>query len=83
MNLGQGTYAVRDDMGVTVERALRVAVLRLVAGQVPDDQALVTAAGEEHVGAREIVSKLVFASSDSVEVVLLHRGGQAGDPAIL
>lgn len=30
---------------------LGVTVLRLVAGQVPDDQSLVTGAGQEHVGA--------------------------------
>lgn len=38
-------------MRVTVERSLRVTVLGLVAGQVPDDEGLVTATGQEHVGA--------------------------------
>lgn len=38
-------------MGVTVEGSLRVAVLRLVACEIPDDQGLVSAAGQEHVGA--------------------------------
>ena len=38
-------------MGVTLEGPLRVTVLGLVAGEVPDDQAVVTATGEEHVGA--------------------------------
>lgn len=46
-----GTYAVRDDVGVAVEGLLGVTVLRLVTGQVPDDQGLVTGAGQEHVGA--------------------------------
>jgi hypothetical protein len=40
-------------VGVAVQRSLGVAVLRLVASEVPDDQGLVTAAGEEHVGAIE------------------------------
>lgn len=44
-----------------MKRPLRVAVLRLVAGQVPDDQGLVTAAGEEHVRAKRLVSKIIFA----------------------
>lgn len=38
-------------MRVTVERSLGVTVLRLVAGEVPDDQRLVTRGGQEHVGA--------------------------------
>lgn len=40
-------------MRVAVQRALGVAVLRLIAGQVPDDQGLVSATGQEHVGAVE------------------------------
>lgn len=40
-----------------MERSLGVAVLGLVAGEVPDDQGLVSAAGQEHVGA---VFSLVF-----------------------
>lgn len=43
-------------MGVTVERALGVTVLGLVAGEVPDDESLVSATGEEHVGAVSKVS---------------------------
>lgn len=46
-----GTYTVRDDVGVAVQGLLGVTVLRLVTGQVPDDQGLVTGAGQEHVGA--------------------------------
>lgn len=42
-------YAVRDDVRVAVEAPLGVAVVRVVAGEVPDDERLVTAAGEEHV----------------------------------
>lgn len=38
-----------------MERSLRIAVLSLVAGQVPDDQGLVTAAREQHVGANQTV----------------------------
>lgn len=38
-------------MGVAVERSLGVTVLRLVPGQVPDDQSLVSATRQEHVGA--------------------------------
>lgn len=45
------TYAVRDDVGVTLEAALGVTVGLLVAGEVPDDQILVATAREQHVGA--------------------------------
>lgn len=38
-------------MGVALQGSLGVAVLRLVAGEVPDDQGLVSATGQEHVGA--------------------------------
>jgi hypothetical protein len=52
------TYAVRDDMRVTVQTPLGVAVCGLVAGQVPDDERLVARAREEHVGAaRTLVSR--------------------------
>ena len=37
-------------MGVTVERSLGVTVLRLVTGEVPDDQSLVARGRQEHVG---------------------------------
>jgi len=39
-----------------VERPLGVAVLGLIAGEVPDDEGLVSAAGEKHVGAVDMVS---------------------------
>ena len=38
-------------MRVTVERALSVSVRGVVAGQVPDDQALVAGSREKHVWA--------------------------------
>jgi len=38
-------------MGVAVQTPLGVAVRSLVAGEVPDDQGLVSGAGQEHVGA--------------------------------
>lgn len=46
------TYTVGDDVRVTLEGPLGVAVLGLVPGEVPDDQAVVTATREEHVGAK-------------------------------
>ena len=33
-----------------MQAPLGVTVVRVVAGQVPDDEGLVTAAGEQHVG---------------------------------
>lgn len=45
------TYAVRDDVGVALEGSLGVSVLGLIAGEVPDDQGLVTRSRQEHVGA--------------------------------
>jgi hypothetical protein len=36
---------------VAVQGSLGVTVLRLVAGEVPDDQSLVTGSRQEHVGA--------------------------------
>lgn len=38
-------------MGVSVERALGVTVLGLVAGEVPNDESLVARSGKKHVGA--------------------------------
>jgi hypothetical protein len=45
------TYAIGDDVRVAVQTALRVAVRRLVAGEVPDDERLVPGCGQEHVRA--------------------------------
>lgn len=47
-------------MRVTVQAALWVSVGRLVAGQVPDDESLITGGGEEHVGATIAVSTTVL-----------------------
>ena len=55
-----GTYAVGDDVRVTVERALGVSVLGLVAGQVPDDEGLVARSRQEHVGAARKVQSQQF-----------------------
>jgi len=49
-------------VGVTVERALGVTVLGLVAGEVPDDESLVSATGKEHVGAVS-KCKLLFSTT--------------------
>lgn len=51
------TYTVGDDVGVAVERSFGVAVLGLIAGEVPDDQSLVSGSRQEHVGARSAVSQ--------------------------
>lgn len=49
------TYTVRHNVRVSLERALRVTVLSLVASEVPDDQRLVATGGEQHVGAKNRV----------------------------
>lgn len=36
-----------------MEGSLGITVLGLVAGEIPDDQSLVSASGEEHVGAKD------------------------------
>ena len=68
-----------------MERSLGVAVLGLVTGEVPDDQTLVSACGEEHVGAvtPSVVGTIGKASMSFLCHILLHGSGQAGDPAIL
>ena len=43
------SYTIGDDMGVTVETSLWVAIGLLIAGEVPDDQRLVSRAREKHV----------------------------------
>lgn len=55
-HLGKKTYAVGDDVGVAVEGALWVSVGALIAGQVPDDQSLISATRQEHVWAIQKVS---------------------------
>ena len=51
------THAVRDNVGVTVERSLWVSVRGVVAGQVPDDESLVAGTRQEHVWILEGGSK--------------------------
>ena len=41
-------------MRVPVETSLGVAVVLVIAGQVPDDEGLVTASRKKHVGTRQI-----------------------------
>ncbi len=52
----RGDDAVGDDVGVAVEAAFGVAVGGLVAGEVPDDERLVTGAREKHVGAATVLA---------------------------
>ncbi len=42
-------YAVRDDMRMAVQASFWVAVVLVVACEVPNDEGFVPAAGEEHV----------------------------------
>lgn len=74
-------------MGVALQAALGVAVSLLIAGKVPDDQGLVAGTGQEHVGAKSRNQK-----SDvrtwmrkiwSIWLLLLQRGGEGGNPAIV
>jgi hypothetical protein len=53
-------------VGVAVERSLGVTILRLVAGEVPDNQRLVTAGGQEHVGASRTGQLLMMLPSSMV-----------------
>ena len=78
------TYAVGNDVGVTVEAALGVAVGLLVAGEVPDDERLVARTGQKHVRAvRRLASNCskspIF--SPSVRNSLLEGGGQRRNPS--
>lgn len=47
-------------MGVAVEGALWVSVGALIAGQVPDDQSLISASRQEHVGAIQETSASIL-----------------------
>lgn len=49
--IGGWTYTVRHDVRVTVKASFGVAVVGVVAGEVPYDEGFVTAGGEEHVRA--------------------------------
>lgn len=55
-NFEARTYTIGDDVRVASQRSLGVTVLGLIAGEVPDNQAFVSAARKEHVGADEKVS---------------------------
>lgn len=79
------TYTVGDDVRVAVEGSLGVAVLGLIASEVPDDQGLVSGGRQEHVGAGEMLVEWPRSKSVTKFVldVLLHGGSQTGDPAIL
>lgn len=64
-------------MGVAVEGALWVSVGALIAGQVPDDQSLISATRQEHVWAIQKVSidskklRSQFCAYFSIEVAKL------------
>lgn len=64
-------------MGVAVEGALWVSVRALIAGQVPDDQSLISATRQEHVWAIQKVSihskklRCQFCAYFSIEVAKL------------
>jgi hypothetical protein len=81
----KNSYTVRDNVRVTVEAALGVAVRRVVASQVPDDQGLVARGRQEHVGAEQAaISILLFFACALLfggVCSLLKRGSQTGDPA--
>ena len=50
-------YAIGNDVGMTVETSFWVAVFStFFAGEVPDDEGLVSAAGEQHVWAFQLLS---------------------------
>lgn len=78
-------------MGVALKASLGVAVGLVVASQVPDDQGLVATGGKEHVGAIDgaiAISKTLFQNFETlprllVIFLLLKRGSQAGNPAIV
>ena len=46
-----GAYAVRDDVRVPVQTSLGIPIVLIVTSQIPDDERLITTAGEEHVRA--------------------------------
>lgn len=65
------TYTVGHNVRVAVQTALGVAVRRLIARQVPDDEGLVARAREKHVGAaRKSVRRLWRSSPHGERVVL-------------
>jgi hypothetical protein len=71
---------------VALQAALGVAVSLLIAGKVPDDQGLVAGTGQEHVGAKGRNQKSAVkldAKICSSWLLLLQRGGEGGNPAIV
>ena len=83
-------------MGVALKASLGVTVGLVVTSQVPDDQGLVATGGKEHVGAVDdaiAISTHAFFFSPRLrafagarldgECLLLKRGSQAGNPAIV
>ena len=50
------TYAVRDDVRVTMETALGISIILFVAGQIPYDEGFVTASREQHIRAEVFVN---------------------------
>jgi hypothetical protein len=52
------TYAVGNDMGVSVKTSLGVAIGGLLASEVPDNQCLIATGRKEHVWA--VIEELVF-----------------------
>lgn len=47
------SYAVGDDVRVTMKRSFGVSIILIIPRQVPHDQRLVTATREKHVGVLE------------------------------
>lgn len=75
-------------MGVALKTALGVAVGLFVTSEVPHDQGLVATGGEQHVGAmRPLLSEPGPIPPDQKfemrASLLLKRGSQAGNPAIV
>lgn len=69
-------------MVVAVKGSLGVAVRDLITGEIPDDEGLVTATRQEHVGA---IHQSANYSNPSFccGVALLQRSRKGGDPAIV
>jgi hypothetical protein len=75
---------------VALKASLGVTVGLVVASQVPDDQSLVATGGKEHVGAIDDAIALAKPFFQNFEIsprvcffLLLKRGSQAGNPAIV
>ena len=69
-----------------MQTSFGVSVCSIITSEVPDDEALVTTARQEHVGAgcrSESIISRGRKQGESGMPLLLQRGGQAGDPAIV